>query len=155
MNKKNWILIDSDAPDTWSWKFPSPPKLHEFRRQRWSRHGKRRRILSPLVRFSSDLQHPWVPGTVAKASQRIPLALGEGGQFINVGPAWHLTHHTSAAPLSLVVITALNHSQLITIQTLSTDNTLSHQEVWWAFHWLPFMLTSSFWDYQLTGHSQS
>lgn len=75
MIKKNWIRIDSDACKTWSWKLKtlSPQSPHEFRRQSQRRHGKRR-ILSPLMGFSSRLQHPWVPGTVAKASQRIPLA---------------------------------------------------------------------------------
>lgn len=108
MIKRNWIRIDSDARKTWSWKLkpPSPQSPREFRRQRQRRHGKR--ILSPLMGFSSRLQHPWVPGTVAKASQRIPLAPGEGGQFINAGSAWHLTHHTSAAPLSFSPLLSSN-----------------------------------------------
>lgn len=138
---------------------PSPPRPHELRGQRWSRHGKRRRILSLPMGFSSDLQHPWFQELLLRLPRGFPWLLERVGNLSmwvqhDIPPITPL-QLPWASPPCLVAIMALNHSQLITTRTLSIDNTITHQEVLWAFHWFPFMLTSSFWDYQLTGHSQS
>lgn len=159
MVKKSPIQIDSDDPKTWSGKPCSPLSTTPMKPEDKGEVGMKVREVfsfcswdSPLI--CSSLEFPelllWLPRGLPWLLKRVGN-LSMWGQH-DISPITPLQLPWASLPC-LAVIMAVNHSQHITIQTLSIDNTITHQEVWSAF--LPFTLTGGFWDYQLTGHNQS